>query len=54
VSAASPSHLPASNLAAEVQAALATLDEAEPGSHPEAFEAVNAAILAELERLEAL
>ena len=38
----------------EVEAALAGLDEADPASHAEAFEAVNAAILAELQRLEAL
>jgi hypothetical protein len=40
--------------AAEVEAALAGLDEADPAAHAEAFEAVNAAILAELQRLEAL
>jgi hypothetical protein len=40
--------------AAQVEAALAGLDEADPGAHAEAFEAVNAAILAELRRLEAL
>jgi hypothetical protein len=40
--------------AAEIQAALAGLDEADPGAHADAFEAVNAAILAELQRLEAL
>jgi hypothetical protein len=39
---------------AEVEAALAGLDEADPASHADAFEAVNAAILAELRRLEAL
>ncbi|HTE69412.1 MAG TPA: hypothetical protein VK942_11730 [Actinomycetes bacterium] len=38
----------------EVETALAGLDEADPASHAEAFEAVNAAILAELQRLEAL
>jgi hypothetical protein len=38
----------------EVEALLAGLDEADPGSHADAFEAVNAAILAELRRLEAL
>jgi hypothetical protein len=42
------------NPAGEVEAALAGLDEADPASHAEAFEAVNAAILAELQRLEAL
>jgi hypothetical protein len=39
---------------AAVEAALAGLDEADPGAHADAFEAVNAAILAELRRLEAL
>jgi hypothetical protein len=54
VSAALPSDEPGPTLAADVQAALAGLDDADLGSHPEAFEAVNAAILTELERLEAL
>jgi hypothetical protein len=40
--------------AAEVEAVLGGLDEADPGSHADAFEAVNAAILAELRRLEDL
>ncbi len=40
--------------AAEIEAALAGLDEADPGAHADTFEAVNAAILAELQRLEAL
>jgi hypothetical protein len=40
--------------AVAVEAALAGLDEAEPAAHADAFEAVNAAILAELQRLEAL
>jgi hypothetical protein len=40
--------------AAEVEAALAGLDEADPAAHADAFETVNAAILAELQRLEAL
>jgi hypothetical protein len=44
----------AADLAAEVEAALAGLDEADPAAHADAFEAVNAAILAELQRLEAL
>jgi hypothetical protein len=44
----------AANPAEEVEAVLAGLDEADPGAHAEAFEAVNAAILAELQRLEAL
>jgi hypothetical protein len=39
---------------AEVEAALAGLDETDPAGHADAFEAVNAAILAELRRLEAL
>jgi hypothetical protein len=40
--------------AAEIEAALAGLDDADPAAHADAFEAVNAAILAELQRLEAL
>jgi hypothetical protein len=40
--------------AAEVEAALAGLDEADLAAHADAFEAANAAILAELQRLEAL
>ena len=44
----------AADPAAEVEAALAGLDQADPTAHAEAFEAVNAAILAELQRLEAL
>ena len=44
----------AADPAAEIEAALAGLDEADPGAHAEAFEAVNATILAELQRLEAL
>ena len=40
--------------AAEIEAALGGLDEADPGGHADAFEAVNAVILAELQRLEAL
>ena len=40
--------------AAEIEAALAGLEETNPGAHADAFEAVNAAILAELQRLEAL
>jgi hypothetical protein len=49
-----PQHEPAADPAAQVEAVLARLDEADPGSHADAFEAVNAAILAELRRLEAL
>jgi hypothetical protein len=44
----------ATDPAAEIEAALAGLDEADAGAHADAFEAVNAAILAELRRLEAL
>jgi hypothetical protein len=44
----------AADPAARVEAILAGLDEADPGSHADAFEAVNAAILTELRRLEAL
>jgi hypothetical protein len=44
----------AADPAAEVEAALAGMDETDPASHAESFEAVNAAILAELQRLEAL
>ena len=44
----------AADPAAEIEAALAGLDDADPGGHADAFEAVNAAILAELRRLEAL
>jgi hypothetical protein len=44
----------AAGTAAEVEAALAGLDEADPAAHADAFEAVNNAILAELQRLEAL
>jgi hypothetical protein len=40
--------------AVEVEAALAGLDEADLAAHADAFEAVNDAILAELQRLEAL
>ncbi len=44
----------AADPAAEIEAALAGLDEADPGAHADAFEAVNDAILAELQRLQAL
>jgi hypothetical protein len=44
----------AADPAAEVEAALAGLDEADLAAHADTFEAVNAAILAELQRLEAL
>jgi hypothetical protein len=40
--------------AVAIEAAMAGLDEADPATHADAFEAVNAAILAELQRLEAL
>ena len=42
------------SFADEVQAILAGLDEADPAAHADAFEAVDAAILAELQRLETL
>jgi hypothetical protein len=45
---------PPSTLATEVEAILAGLDEADPAGHADAFEAVDAAILAELQRLETL
>jgi hypothetical protein len=44
----------AADPAVEVEAALAGLDVADLAAHADAFEAVNAAILAELQRLEAL
>ena len=44
----------AADPAAEVEAALAGLDEADLATHADAFEAVNTVILAELQRLEAL
>jgi hypothetical protein len=44
----------AADPAVEVEAALAGLDEADLAAHADAFEAVNAAILAELQHLEAL
>jgi hypothetical protein len=44
----------AADPAAEVEAALVGLDETDLAAHADAFEAVNAAILAELQRLEAL
>jgi hypothetical protein len=44
----------AADPAAEVEAALAGLDEADLAIHADAFEAVNNVILAELQRLEAL
>ena len=45
---------PATSLTDQVQAILAGLDEADPAAHADAFEAVDAAILAELQRLETL
>jgi hypothetical protein len=51
---ASPPDEAAADPVAEVEAVLAGLDEADPAAHADAFEAVNAAILAELQRLEAL
>ena len=44
----------AADPAVEVEAALAGLDEADLAAHADTFEAVNATILAELKRLEAL
>ncbi|HKP99200.1 MAG TPA: hypothetical protein VJ735_02625 [Actinomycetes bacterium] len=44
----------AADPAAEVEAALAGLDEVDLAAHADAFEAVNNVILAELHRLEAL
>jgi len=44
----------AADPAAEVEAALAGLDEADLATHADAFEADNNVILAELHRLEAL
>jgi hypothetical protein len=49
-----PQEQGAADPAAVIEAALAGLDEADPAAHADAFEAVNAAILAELQRLEAL
>ncbi|HEX3212197.1 MAG TPA: hypothetical protein VH016_06490 [Actinomycetota bacterium] len=44
----------AADPAAEVEAALAGLDDSDLAAHADAFEAVNNALLAELQRLEAL
>ena len=44
----------AADTAVEVEAALAGLDDTDLAAHADAFEAVNNAILAELQRLEAL
>ena len=49
-----PADAGAADPAAEVEAALAGLEETDLAAHADAFEAVNAAILAELQRLEAL
>jgi hypothetical protein len=49
-----PADESASALAAEVEGVLAALDDADPAAHAGVFEAVDAAIRAELERLEAL
>ena len=49
-----PHNEDAADPAAEVEAALAGLDETDLADHADAFQAVNAAILAELRRLEAL
>jgi hypothetical protein len=45
---------PQTPLTDHVQAILDGLDEADPAAHADAFEAVDAAILAELQRLETL
>jgi hypothetical protein len=45
---------PSTPLTDRVQAILAGLDETDPAAHADAFEAVDAAILAELQRLEKL
>ena len=49
-----PQEAQAADTAAEVEAALAGLDDTDLATHADAFEAVNNAILAELQRLEAL
>jgi hypothetical protein len=49
-----PQEEQAADTAAEVEAALAGLDDTDLAAHADAFEAVNNAILAELQRLEAL
>jgi hypothetical protein len=49
-----PQHEGAVGTSAEIEAALAGLDETDLAAHADAFEAVNNAILAELQRLEAL
>jgi hypothetical protein len=45
---------PPSTLRDRVEVILTGLDEADPAAHADAFEAVDAAILAELQRLETL
>ena len=45
---------PGADPTVQVEAALAGLDETDLAAHADAFEAVNNAILAELQRLEAL
>jgi hypothetical protein len=45
---------PSTSLTDRVQAILAGLDETDPAAHADAFEAADAAILAELQRLEKL
>jgi hypothetical protein len=52
--ASSPPRQDAPSPAEAVEAAVAALDEADPASHAEVFEAVDAILLAELRRLEAL
>jgi hypothetical protein len=44
----------AADVSAEVEAAMAGLDDSDLAAHADAFEAVNNALLAELQRLEAL
>jgi len=45
---------PERSLSERVEANLGRLDETDPATHPEALEAVNRALLAELEQLEDL
>jgi hypothetical protein len=45
---------PSTSLTDRVQAILTGLDETDPAAHADAFEGVDAAILAELQRLEKL
>jgi len=54
VSVPLPSGEPDRPLSERVEAALAALDDTDLGRHPEAFEATNGALLAELGQLEGL